>query len=303
VIKNTGDGLLISFESALDAVSFALEAQRTFSSRNESLSLAERLDHRMGIHLGDVFLTESDAMGDGVNIASRLQSEAEPGGICISQTVYDVVKNKLAINAVSLGPRELKNIRDAIYAYRIIVDAECGASPIDAAAERRRAVGAKIAAFSIIALALIIIARTAVVRRARRPEAPAGPPQSEIPPTAPESRDPRARFDGAPPGNRGEAPPLADDIRSARLSRMRQRLSAYTQGNPLIIHLPRRPDLRVEAHPPRDTAVWMEGEHVVMQSGDEITRRPIDRLPPRALRMIGIALAREEKKQERMPPR
>ena len=137
IIKTTGDGLLISFGSAIDAVSFATEAQRKIYEQNVSLRPSDRLEHRMGIHLGDIFLTDSDVMGDGVNIAARLQSEAEPGGICISQTVYDVVKNKLSINAVSLGPKELKNIRDAIYAYRIVVDAESNLAAI-AAGEKGR---------------------------------------------------------------------------------------------------------------------------------------------------------------------
>src|ERR1019366_6194941 len=71
------------------------------------------LQHRIGIHLGDVLVQDQDVMGDGVNIASRLQAEAEPGGICISQTVYDVVKNKLEMKVVSLGARDLKNIAHA----------------------------------------------------------------------------------------------------------------------------------------------------------------------------------------------
>ncbi len=124
VLKTTGDGLLLYFASAVQAVACALAMQRQFAEQARELPAAEVLTHRIGIHLGDVFLDEQDVMGDGVNIASRLQAEAEPGGICISQTVYDVVKNKLALQAISLGPRELKNIAQAVPVYRILLEAQ-----------------------------------------------------------------------------------------------------------------------------------------------------------------------------------
>lgn len=123
VLKSTGDGLLIFFNSAVQAVSCSLQIQRWLASEAARLAPGDVLLHRIGIHLGDVFVSESDVMGDGVNIAARLQSEAEPGGICISQTVYDVVKNQLGIKTTCLGPRELKNIRQSVPVYRILMDA------------------------------------------------------------------------------------------------------------------------------------------------------------------------------------
>lgn len=126
VLKKTGDGLLMYFESAVEAVACALQVQHTLARQGEKLSPDEVLMHRIGIHLGDVFLSEEDVLGDGVNVASRLQAEAPPGGICISQTVYDVVKNRLAIKATRLGPRELKNIKDAVTVYQIVLDAQGG---------------------------------------------------------------------------------------------------------------------------------------------------------------------------------
>lgn len=124
VLKSTGDGLLLYFSSAVQAVACALAMQRAFAGLAKNRSADESLTHRIGIHLGDVFVNDQDVMGDGVNIAARLQAEAEPGGICISQTVYDVVRNKLALQVTRLGPRELKNISQAIPIYKLILEAQ-----------------------------------------------------------------------------------------------------------------------------------------------------------------------------------
>jgi class 3 adenylate cyclase len=118
VLKSTGDGLLMLFTSAVQAVACALEIQRDFQKQNLELPRAERLRHRIGIHLGDVFQNGGDVMGDGVNIAARLQTEAVPGGICLSQTVYDVVHNRLPFYVNDLGARTLKNI-GRVKAYQI----------------------------------------------------------------------------------------------------------------------------------------------------------------------------------------
>ncbi|HEX2860805.1 MAG TPA: adenylate/guanylate cyclase domain-containing protein, partial [Lacunisphaera sp.] len=124
VLKTTGDGLLLHFASAVQAVACALAIQRAFAEREKTPPPDKPLSHRVGIHLGDVFVDKEDVMGDGVNIAARLQAEAEPGGICISQTVYHVVRNKLALQVTRLGPRELKNISQAIPIYRLLLKAQ-----------------------------------------------------------------------------------------------------------------------------------------------------------------------------------
>ncbi|MFZ5496423.1 MAG: adenylate/guanylate cyclase domain-containing protein [Verrucomicrobiota bacterium] len=129
VLKTTGDGLLLYFASAVQAVACALAVQRTFAAQARGLPAGEILSHRVGIHLGDVFVNEQDVMGDGVNIAARLQAEAEPGGICISQTVYDVVRNKLTLHATRLGPRELKNITQSIPIYKLLLEAQAMGGP------------------------------------------------------------------------------------------------------------------------------------------------------------------------------
>lgn len=124
VLKSTGDGLLLYFSSAVQAVACALAMQRSFAGQAKNRPALESLTHRLGIHLGDVFVNDQDVMGDGVNIAARLQAEAEPGGICISQTVYDVVRNKLALQVTRLGARELKNISQAIPIYKLLLEAQ-----------------------------------------------------------------------------------------------------------------------------------------------------------------------------------
>ncbi len=131
VIKSTGDGLLMYFSSAVQAVACAVKVQRILSDSAKKLPADQILKHRIGIHLGDVFLSETDVLGDGVNIAARLQQQAEPGGICFSQTVYDVVKNRFGLKTTYVGPTELKHIREKIPVYKVITDASAGA-PVDA---------------------------------------------------------------------------------------------------------------------------------------------------------------------------
>ena len=119
VIKTTGDGLLVIFDSAVEAVSAAIDIQTAMAGAAKKLSAEQVLQHRIAIHLGDIILTDDDVMGEGVNVAARLQTLAEPGGVCISEPTYEVVKNRLKFEAVYVGPRELKNIADPIGIYHI----------------------------------------------------------------------------------------------------------------------------------------------------------------------------------------
>ncbi|MBD0334811.1 MAG: adenylate/guanylate cyclase domain-containing protein [Cyanobacteria bacterium Co-bin13] len=119
LLKSTGDGLLVYFVSAVQAVSCALEIQQRLSDLNQDQTGIPGLMHRIGIHLGDILVNESDVMGNGVNITARLQTYAKPGGLCISQTIYDVVKARLQLNASFLGPLKLKNIQEPVPAYQV----------------------------------------------------------------------------------------------------------------------------------------------------------------------------------------
>lgn len=121
VLKSTDDGLLMYFVSAVQAVACALEIQQILAASAVNLPPQEVLQHRIGIHLGDVVFADSDVTGNGVDVAAQLQAVAEPGGICVSQTVYDAVKHALALQASYLGPKKLKNIAEIVPAYRVVL--------------------------------------------------------------------------------------------------------------------------------------------------------------------------------------
>jgi adenylate cyclase len=123
VVKRTGDGAIVEFRSAVDAVRCAIELQDGMVERNAGLPEDRRIIFRIGIHVGDVIEeADGDLMGDGVNIAARLEGIAEPGGICISSTVFEQVRNKLRETLFDLGERPLKNITTPVRAYQVIVN-------------------------------------------------------------------------------------------------------------------------------------------------------------------------------------
>ena len=110
LVDAPGDALLADFGSAVDAIRCAVEVQKELAQRNAELPTDRRMDLRMGINLGDVIVDGDSLYGDGVNIAARLEPLAEGGGICISGTVYDQVKNKLDVGFLDLGEQKVKNI-------------------------------------------------------------------------------------------------------------------------------------------------------------------------------------------------
>jgi class 3 adenylate cyclase len=119
VLKSTGDGWLIYFDSAVKAVACSQQIQKTLRNNAASLPPDLVLEHRIGVHLGDVFFSGDDVFGAGVNLAARLQSQANPGGICISDTVYEVIKNHLSIHVTYIGAQQLKGIPDPVRLYQI----------------------------------------------------------------------------------------------------------------------------------------------------------------------------------------
>jgi TolB-like protein/class 3 adenylate cyclase/tetratricopeptide (TPR) repeat protein len=119
LVKTMGDGLLVEFPSIVNALRCAIDIQQAESKRNAELPGEQQLWFRIGINLGDVIAEGDDVHGDGVNIADRLQGLADPGGIVISGSAYDYVKNKLEVDLESLGEQRLKNIDDLVRAYRI----------------------------------------------------------------------------------------------------------------------------------------------------------------------------------------
>jgi adenylate cyclase len=123
-VKTTGDGFLVEFSSAIESVRCAVEIQEAVAKRNSLLSSAERIVLRVGIHVGDVVGDGDDIVGDAVNVASRIEPLAEPGGICVSGSVFDHVRNKLQFPLEKIGSRELKNVEYPVDIYRIVLSGD-----------------------------------------------------------------------------------------------------------------------------------------------------------------------------------
>lgn len=119
IVKTTGDGLLVEFASVVEAVRCAVELQQGMASRNKDVSEDKRIEFRVGINLGDVVVEGDDLLGDGVNVASRLEGIAEPCGICISATAHETVLGKVAVDFMDMGEQQLRNIARPVRAYQV----------------------------------------------------------------------------------------------------------------------------------------------------------------------------------------
>jgi len=120
-VKTIGDAFLVEFPSALSAVKCAYEIQKTTKEFNNSLPEERRVHLRIGIHLGDVVESQGDISGDAVNVASRIESLADSGGVCLTRQVYDQVQNKLELPLISLGTRLLKNVSSSMEVYKMVM--------------------------------------------------------------------------------------------------------------------------------------------------------------------------------------
>jgi len=128
IVKLMGDGMLAEFSSVVDAVRAAVESQRAVAERNASLPEEKRIEFRAGINLGDVIVDGNDIQGDGVNVAARLEGLAQPGGICISGSVYEQVRDRLDLSFEDLGEREVKNIARPIRVWQWTLAASAAAN-------------------------------------------------------------------------------------------------------------------------------------------------------------------------------
>ena len=130
IVKRTGDGSIIEFRSVVDAVRCAIELQNAMVERNAGVPPERRIEFRVGIHVGDVVEeSDGDLMGDGVNIAARLEGIAKPGAICLSEDAYRQVKGRLDLAVTNLGPTQLKNIAEPIRVYSLQVGVPAPARP------------------------------------------------------------------------------------------------------------------------------------------------------------------------------
>ena len=160
VVKRTGDGAIVEFRSVVDAVRCAIEVQNGMVERNAGLPPERRIEFRIGIHLGDVVEeSDGDLMGDGVNIAARLESVAKPGTICLSEDAYRQVKSRLDLAVSDLGATQLKNIAEPVRVYSLEVGKSAQAKPVTDAkppGPKKRSALAPLAA--AIAVLLMVIA-------------------------------------------------------------------------------------------------------------------------------------------------
>ena len=122
VIDSPGDNVLAEFASVVDAVRCGVQIQEDLKANNEELPSNRKMEFRIGINTGDVILDGDRIYGDGVNIAARIESLADPGGICISRTAYDQVKKKLNLEYAYLGEYEVKNIDEPVWVYKVLMD-------------------------------------------------------------------------------------------------------------------------------------------------------------------------------------
>jgi len=139
IVKLMGDGLLVEFPSAVEAVQCAVEIQHMIGDRNADISDEKRITYRIGINIGDIVVEDDDIYGDGVNVAARLEGLAEPSGICVARNVFDQVKDKLDLTIEHLGEREVKNIAEPVTVYRVVLDDKAAAlvTPVVQGAAKR----------------------------------------------------------------------------------------------------------------------------------------------------------------------
>jgi adenylate cyclase len=132
MVKLMGDGALVEFASVVDAVQCAVAIQRSMAESNAATPPDRRIELRIGVNLGDVIVEADDIYGDGVNVAARLEGMAEPGGICVSRTVFDHVRNKVDLGFERRGKHQVKNIAEPVEVYRVLADPESAGTVVGA---------------------------------------------------------------------------------------------------------------------------------------------------------------------------
>ncbi|MDU6240701.1 MAG: adenylate/guanylate cyclase domain-containing protein, partial [Bradyrhizobium sp.] len=126
IFNTAGDAVLAEFPSAVEAVRCAIDIQESLRTRNRDFPPNRQMSYRIGITIGDVVERDGDLLGDGVNIAARLEGLADVGGICISRAVHEQVANKLSVQFADMGAREVKNIPTPVHAFRVAMRCEYG---------------------------------------------------------------------------------------------------------------------------------------------------------------------------------
>jgi adenylate cyclase len=187
IVKRTGDGAIVEFRSVVDAVRCAIEVQNGLIERNAGVPEDRRIEYRIGVHVGDVVEeSDGDLMGDGVNIAARLEGIAKPGAICLSEDAYRQVSGRLEMEVTDLGPAQLKNIERPIRAYSLQVGVPARPKPAEPATPAASAPQKKRFGLALLAVGL---ARYSSSSRAAR----GGSSMRTGPQASPRRRPPRPR--------------------------------------------------------------------------------------------------------------
>src|SRR5437660_2658237 len=166
IVSTAGDSVLAEFSSVVEAVRCAVEIQEALKTRNDALPDVSRMHFRVGVNLGDVVVKNDDLLGDGVNVAARLETLAEPGGICISSSVYDQITGKLDLGFQDIGEQALKNISRPIRVYRVSGTAapQRSAPPAPPARRQGKSLAWGIGAVVVVAIAAIAAWQTGWLR-------------------------------------------------------------------------------------------------------------------------------------------
>src|SRR5262245_60175156 len=158
VFNTAGDAILAEFPSAVEAVRCAIDVQESLRTRNLAYPPSRQMSFRIGITIGDVVERDGDLLGDGVNIAARLEGLAKPGGLCVSRTVYEQVANKMSVRFADIGEQEVKNIPAPVHAYTLNLGAGLEAASQPAATKHKAAKTAPSAAWPIAVVAASVAA-------------------------------------------------------------------------------------------------------------------------------------------------
>src|SRR5262245_16087441 len=154
IFNTAGDAILAEFPSAVDAVRCAIDVQESLRTRNLAYPPSRQMNFRIGITIGDVVERDGDLLGDGVNIAARLEGIAPVGGICVSRTVFEQVANKLSVQFADIGEQQVKNIPNPVHAFTVAVHGDPGAPSVKPPAAKTSSAGPWIA----IAAAAVLLA-------------------------------------------------------------------------------------------------------------------------------------------------
>jgi class 3 adenylate cyclase len=193
IFNTAGDAILAEFASAVEAVRCATEIQAALQTRNSQLPASRQVRFRIGVNLGDVMVQGTDLLGDGVNVAARLQTAAQPGGICLSGSVYDQIRNKLSLSFKSLGEKTFKNIPQPVRTFSITEADGQGSLPSPKAARRRW-----IATAAWLAMLALLLAAIGFYW-AYSQDRPGKAQQARSPAEAEQPRATPAPVDGTPP--------------------------------------------------------------------------------------------------------